>query len=188
MFVMVGSTITASTTDAASRPNPELPGTEKRPGPRPTPKNAFKIEGAIEGESMTVVEKGGGQVRTQDMSPYKDGKWSGVEHLWWVNPKPGDTLTLSFDAPKAGRYRVLAHLTKAPDYGRFEVAMGGGEAVAVDLYAETVTNAAPVDLGAHDVATKGNRLTVTVTGINPKAKPKRYLFGLDAIRLVKDNE
>jgi hypothetical protein len=46
-----------------------------------------------------------------------------------------------------------------------------------------VVPAAAPDLGEHDLTAGEHKLTVEVTGANPKAL-KAYMFGLDYVRLV----
>ena len=142
-----------------------------------------RIPGAIEGEAMKVVEAKG-IASPFDMTAFKTGTWSGNQILWWRGAKPGDKLVLSFDAPKAGRYRVAAYLTKSWDYGIHQLSLNGQKAgEPVDLWNKTVVPFGPVDLGVFELQAKDNRLAAEVVGTHPFARPKNFMFGLDAIVL-----
>lgn len=140
------------------------------------------IAGAIEGETLAQLEKTGGVADSQEMSPF-EGQWSRDHHLWWREARPGDRLVLGFDAPKAGKYRLIARLTKAVDYGIHQLKVNGRKAGdPVDLWNDGVIPF-ELDLGTFDLETKGNRLEVEITGTNDRARPKNYMFGLDCLIL-----
>jgi hypothetical protein len=111
---------------------------------------------------------------------------SGGKHLWWhAGMKPGDTLGLEFEAPAAGRYRVIAAFLGAKDYGTHQLAINGNPAGAPrDFYQPDVRPTKEVDLGVHALKAGANELTVTVVGANDKAV-KAYMFGLDYLKLEK---
>lgn len=137
-----------------------------------------KVAGAIEGESMEVVRKTG----TADSQAWAD--LSGDAQLWWrFGPKPGDTLALRFQAPTAGKYRVVGRFLKARDYGIHQLAINGQNAgTPIDFYNPDVVPTGEVDLGTFDLKAGTNELSVTVTGANAKAD-KGYMFGLDYLLL-----
>src|SRR5690606_8920944 len=57
---------------------------------------------AIEAEALASAARAtGGEVRTQDMSPFGGEAWGGGAQLWWVEAAPGDRLTLSLEAEEA---------------------------------------------------------------------------------------
>lgn len=145
------------------------------------------IPGAIEAEGMKRKVTGG-QAAPQDLGGFGEGKWSRETHLWWRGAKPGDEMGLTFKAPAAGPYRVIAYLTKAPDYGIHEIRIGTGEGKELDLWAEKVVPTGAVDLGIHDLREKGNELRVKILGANEKADPKSHMFGLDCIVLEPAGE
>ena len=146
---------------------------------RPAPElQVFKAKDAIEGEKMKIAEKVG-VVEQQDW----DGDSSG-QHLWWRSgQKVGDTVTLSFDAPKAGKYKVLGRFVKARDYGVVQLAVNGQKAgEAIDFYSPQVALTKEMPLGTFELKAGENRLSATITGANEKAV-KSYMFGLDYIVL-----
>jgi hypothetical protein len=142
------------------------------------PYQPVKVAGALEGEAMEVVRKTG----TASPQPWAD--LSGDLQLWWRNtPKPGDTLALRFQAPAAGKYRILGRFLKARDYGVHQLAINGQNAGApIDFYNPDVIPTEEMDLGAFELKSGANELTVTVNGANARAE-KGYMFGLDYLLL-----
>lgn len=140
---------------------------------------APKVAGAIEGEDMEVVR------RTAVASAQDWPSLSGERQLWWREaPKPGDTLVLRFQAPQAGRYRVLGRFLKARDYGIHQLAINGQKAgEPLDFYnSPEVVPTGEIDLGTFDLKAGANELSITVVGANPAAV-KGYMFGLDYLML-----
>ncbi len=140
-----------------------------------------KVEGAIEGESMTVVSKSG----TAERQDLDETVWSGGAHLWWRGAKPGDKLVLEFAAPSAGKYDLRAAFTKARDYGIHRISINGtpvGE--PRDFYDRSVVVTPEVDLGVISLVAGANRIEVECTGKREKAVPG-YMFGLDYLVLKK---
>ena len=89
---------------------------------------------------------------------------------------------MAFPVEQAGRYEVIACLTKANDYGIVKLAINGEETPEYDRYNMEVAHDQLV-LGTYDLPQGANRLTVTIDGANAKAI-KRYMFGLDYLLLV----
>lgn len=139
-----------------------------------------RVKGALEGEKLTVEQHSGGTVTPQGGA----WPWSAGEQLWWMDAKPGDTLTLAFNVEKAGTYDLRAAFTKAPDYGivRFEV-NGTPVAATFDGYHTAVVIAPEQSLGSFDLKQGVNQFQVTIEGTNAAADP-RHMFGLDYLLLV----
>lgn len=137
-----------------------------------------RVSGAIEGETMRII-KSVGTAEPQDWNDESNGR-----HLWWhAGHKPGDVLVLGFDAPKAGKYRVMAKFLKAVDYGIHQLAINGVKAgEPIDFFNNGVVPTKEIDLGSFELKQGENELSVTVIGANEKAV-KSYMFGLDYIRL-----
>lgn len=139
---------------------------------------APRVPGAIEGESLRIVRvKGTAEPQSWD-------GLSGETHLWWhAGMGLGDTLTLSFPAPKAGRYRVLGRFLQARDYGIHQIAINGQKAGdPIDFYNPDVKPGRAVELGTFELREGANEFAVTVMGANDKAI-KAYMFGLDYLLL-----
>ncbi len=137
------------------------------------------VPGRIEGESMRIIRKTGGNAEPQVL----DDRWSGDSHLWVTGAKPGDRLELEVPVRKSGKYEVLVQLTKAADYGiaqiRFDASLPAKE---VDLYNDGVIPFGPVSLGVFELRAGTHQLSVDIVGANPKAV-KSYMFGLDYVQL-----
>ena len=158
-------------------PNPPLPNDPKELLASP-PVAAIKIPDAIEGESLVETAKAtGGSVSVQKMHAYA-GNWSGDAQLWWRPEKAGETLTLEIPVERAGEYEVTGYFCKAPDYGMFEVQIGGAIQV-VDLYSANIASSGPVSLGRAKLEAGKNVMTIITAG---KADAStNYLVGIDAI-------
>jgi hypothetical protein len=137
-----------------------------------------KVAGALEGEDLKITRVTG-VAEPQDWDGLSGGK-----HLWWhQGMKPGDVLAVAFPAPKAGKFRVLAHFLSAPDYGIHQLAINGQKTGApMDFYNPAVAPTKEVDLGAFDLKAADNEFSATVVGANDKAI-KAYMFGLDYLLL-----
>jgi len=135
--------------------------------------------GAIEGESLTIVETASGEAKVQE----GDFDWSGGAQLWWIDGAPGDRLVLDVPVEQAGRYRVLADLTAAVDYGIVRLHLAGQATDTLDRYHDGVTNDV-LELGVFDLAEGASRLEVELVGANEKAIA-RHMFGLDYLKLER---
>ena len=163
----------------ASSSQAPLPGE----GPFLDPKLG-RVAGAIEGETMTILEKTAGNAGSQKMDPFPSDRWSGTDHLWWTGAEPGDRLVLGFSPPEDGTYEVFAVMTKARDYGVVQLSLDDkllGE--PIDLFnSPDVITTGVVSLGAHELKKDGHRLAIQITGSNAKAVAS-YMFGLDYLYL-----
>jgi hypothetical protein len=129
--------------------------------------------GAIEGETMTVLE------HSASSDAQELGELSGDRHLWWRGAKLGDTLVLGFTVEKAGRYQVRGRFVTADDYGIVNLAINGQSAgEAIDFYNPSVAPTPERDLGTFDLVAGQNRLSVAATGTSDKGKHE-HMFGLD---------
>jgi hypothetical protein len=138
---------------------------------------AFRVEGAIEGEDLRVAEYSGGKV-----TPQSGGfGWSNDQQLWWIDGAVGDKLVLNFNAEKAGKQKVSAGITKAPDYAIVKLSVNGKSARTIDRYAASVGHNAE-ELGEFELKEGANELTVEIVGSNPNALPRR-MFGLDYLKI-----
>ena len=143
----------------------------------------FKVKGALEGESLNVLSKTGGNAAEQDMSGF-EGDWSGGAHLWWTGAKPGDKLELALPVAKAGRYQLTAQLTKAIDYGIVQLSLDGQPlGKPIDLFHDGVIATGALDFGSHELSAGVHKLGIEIVGANAKAV-KSYMFGLDYVKLT----
>jgi hypothetical protein len=147
-----------------------------------TPIETFKVTGAIEGEKLRILAKTGGKTQEQDMTGFA-GQWSNDAHLWWTQAKPGDKLDLALPVKQAGKYRLGAQLTRAPDYAIVQLYLDGQKlGDPIDLYHESVIPTGLLPLGAHDLSAGDHKLTVEIVGANDQAI-KSFMFALDYVKL-----
>lgn len=145
--------------------------------------DVYRAPGALEGESLKVLEKTGGELEPQIIESLG---WSNDTQLWWKFAKPGDRLVLQFPVAKDGRYEVRANLTKAVDYGIVHVGIDDRPGIELDRYHTAVAHD-EVSLGVHQLKAGDHRLTVTLVGHNPQAQ-KKGMFGLDYLRLIAQTQ
>jgi len=142
--------------------------------------DVFRVSGVLEGEDLTVVEMTGGNVVIQDIPAFR---WSGDKQIWWVDAGQGDELTVEFPVEKAGKYHVVANLTKAIDYAVVRVSVNDESAEnSFDRYHPTVSHD-PVALGVFELREGANRLKFHIEGANPAAL-KKFFVGLDYLKLI----
>ncbi len=155
--------------------------TEKEFYPRPEP---YKVKGAIEGEKMKTLSKTGGVVTRQELG-HAANVWSEDAQIWWVDAQPKDTLVLELPVEEAGKYEIRAQMTKAADYGEFQLYINEQElGEPLDLYNGGVVATGEVLLGVYELPAGSNKLKIEVLGANEQSQGKKYLFGLDYVRLV----
>lgn len=131
-----------------------------------------------------VLDYTRGIVRPQAMGSFPSHKWKDGDQFWWINARPGDKLVLALPVEKTGTYQLEVTLTKAKDYGIFQLYLDEkkvGE--QVDLYDPAVIPTGPIQLGTHELKKGDHTLTVEIVGANEKAI-KAYMFGLDEVRLI----
>jgi putative heme-binding domain-containing protein len=144
------------------------------------------VEGALEGEALKVTKITGGRTKIQNMSGFKNSRWSGGSQLWWTGGKIGDSLALSLPITEKGHYSLKAVLTKAKDYGIVEISLDGKVLSdgKIDFYNPEVVTSGELDWGLHDLEVGDHSLEVRIIGANPNAA-SAYLFGLDYLKLEK---
>ena len=154
-------------------------------GPFLDPKTGL-VAGAMEGETMKVLEVTAGAARSQKMHPFPKDRWSGTDHLWWTGGRPGDRLMLSFHVPADGKYELFTVLTKARDYGIVQLSIDEAKAAPpIDLFnSPDVITTGVVSLGTHELKAGAHRLGIKITGAHPEAV-KAYMFGLDYLYLAE---
>ncbi len=143
-----------------------------------------RVEGALEGESLSVAKVTGGSVHPQAMGGFKAGKWSGTSHLWWTGGKTGDRLSLTIPVNQAGRYEVFVAMTKARDYGIVKFTINDSPIqTPFDLFnGPDVISTEPISLGTHELPSGKNTLHITISGKHANAVPS-FMFGLDYVFL-----
>lgn len=135
------------------------------------------VAGAIEGESLPVIEK------TGVASPQEILECSSEKHLWWREARIGDRLVITFEAPQARRYRLFGRFLKAADYGVMRLSVGGEPVLGTfDFYNKGIKVSDEIALGVFPLKQGANEFAAEIVGANEEAAPK-YMFGLDYLRL-----
>jgi hypothetical protein len=164
-----------------ARPGSSLPGKVNVAALTvPEMKPPAPVAGAIEGETLELVSKTGGNLTVQE------GFWetSGNKQRWWTSPEPGQKLTLRFPVKTAGTYRVVGHFCQAPDYGIHRLTLNG-QAVAepMDFYSPQL-GWKKRTLGTFTLPAGNATLEVECVGANPASRPGN-MFGLDYLLLER---
>lgn len=124
----------------------------------------------------------------QEMGGF-DGRWGDHAQIFWRAGMPRHeptavypSLELPVVVAAAGRYDLTLHYTAAPDYGSYNVLIGGELRAKINGYAPSVTRRSQkmtnVLLRAGD-----NQLIVAVHGRDPAST--NYFVGLDNITLTR---
>ena len=142
----------------------------------------FHEPDAIEAESLHTASRPGHAPRNQEMYPFGN-EWSDDHQLFWSPTETGETLELRLPAEKAGKYRLIARYTLAPDYGIFQASLNGTDVgKPIDLYGPVVKANPPTDLGIVTLEDGSPIFKLTVTGKNNASR--RTLLGLDYLKLI----
>jgi putative membrane-bound dehydrogenase-like protein len=141
--------------------------------------NAIEVEHIVENISVTS-----GNVASQGMSGFSQGKWSGNDQAWWTGGKEGATLSIPIQVTEDGRYSVAIAFTKAPDYAIIRVSVDGKPATeTIDLFAPgRVTSTGPLLIDTLPLAAGQHTITCEIVGHHPQAVPAR-MVGIDYIYL-----
>jgi hypothetical protein len=141
------------------------------------------IEGRYEAEPGGPVKLVGtptGRAGPQNMQGFGN-QWSGNAQLFWLCPKEGPEITVSFEAFDAGT-GLRFGFTKAQDYGMFEVYLDDVKiGKTVDLYNPKVVHT------EHDVSglqVKTGTHTLKIRCVGKKDRSTSYQFGMDYIEVT----
>jgi hypothetical protein len=143
------------------------------------------VEGALEGETMKVLEVSGGKTGRQGMGGF-GSEWSGGAQLWWTGGKPDQKLTLALPVKEAGKYTLYGALTMARDYGVVSITLDGKPvASSFDGFnTPKVIHTGEKEWGTHELTAGEHQLTFTLAPPNPNAVPSN-MVGLDYVRIAK---
>lgn len=148
------------------------------PPPPPSPRS---VEGALEAESLEILEQSGGKLVVEDNAKYH---WSAGKQVRWSGGTPGDSVTFAFPVEKSGRYEVRAAFTKTKRCGIVQLRVNGEPANGeLDLYDPTVEPSGEISLGVYELTDGQNILTARIIGKNARTVGDTYAFGLDYLML-----
>lgn len=139
-----------------------------------------KVPEAIEAENLNVNVTGG-TTKSQGMSGFPEGVWSGKRQLWWTGGQPGDTLSIPLDVLADAPELELA-LTCAKDYAVIRLSLDGKPLSGlVDLYSKDVISTGALRFSTPELKQGSHQLTLEIVGAN-RAAAKSYMVGIDYIR------
>ncbi len=139
-------------------------------------------DGKIEGESLEVISCSSGTYTIQYGYPL-----SGKTRLWWRDADVGAVLKTRFIINEAGRYKISARLTKAPDYGIVKISLNGKTiAKSINGYNKSGVNNFQVNLGTSVLNEGENILSLKIMGADKNAKPGN-MAGIDYLKFEKTN-
>jgi len=138
-----------------------------------------RVEGAIEGEDLKILETHGGKTSIQD------DFWqiSGGKQLWWIDNQPGNRLVLQVPVSEAGTYEVIGCFCHAGDYGIHKMTLNGQAVAPIDFYIPGL-EWRKSSLGTFTLPAGNVKLEVECVGKNPEASDPR-MFGLDYLLLKR---
>ncbi len=143
----------------------------------------YREDGVIEGESLVADPKPENSCGPQGMFDYNPKGWSNEHQMAWYAKRAGEVLCLQLPVQKPGKYQLLAHYTKARNYGVFQANFNGTDVgLPTDLYSAETTVTDVVDLGTVDVTVDTPIFKVTIQDKNEASGG--YMFGLDYLKLV----
>ena len=127
-----------------------------------------------------------GQSRTQGMKNF-GSQWSGDAHMLW-DGAVNDSMETSIVIDKESKYNLQFQLTKAPDYGQFDIYLDEKLiASKIDLYAKDVVLSDLINVSELQLNKGQHNIRFKLLGSNEKASPyrkNRYLLGLDYIKII----
>jgi hypothetical protein len=145
------------------------------------PSNAG-VKAPIEAEVLPVIEARDASTSVQPMDGFGLLGWSGGKQLF-CGGNPGSAVTLQFQAPQSGRYRVNLYLTMAPDFGIVQCSVDGRQLRGpIDLYAPIVMPSGPIATQEVLLTAGAHTITFAVVGKNPLAS--RFNWGIDCLELA----
>ena len=165
-------------------PFPALPSPEGRAVVKPAP--VSHVEGAIEAEDLLgSVSSSGDPVRAL----WFPGEWSAGRFLWYLGNAPDDFVSIQVPVEADGVYDVVMYLTKASDFGTFQLKVDGKNVGApFDAYngeggmvATHVIRAEAVEFGAVNLVAGDHTFEFRLVGKNEAATS--YMVGVDCIVL-----
>jgi len=145
------------------------------------PRKPFRIEGAIEGESLKILAKSDDmEADVQDLSGF--GEFSNDNQMWFRGKKVGSWAELALPEVAAGAYKMTILAVTSWDYGLAQMSVNGKKfGQPYDAYTPQVRRGKEIVLDRVLLKGKGDVLRVDMVGKNDKSTG--YFFGIDAIKL-----
>jgi formylglycine-generating enzyme required for sulfatase activity/tRNA A-37 threonylcarbamoyl transferase component Bud32 len=138
----------------------------------------------LEAAELEVAASGGCQHWVQDMKPYGVGLWSNDRQRFCL-ARQGGFVEFAVGCSRAGRYRLAAFFTRAPDYGTVQVALDGTPVgQRFDGFNDAVKRSDRVPFGTFALSAGSHRLCFTAVGKTPRSRD--YYMGIDCIEFRPD--
>jgi len=148
----------------------------------PTPVGPAQALRIVEAEYLfnsQHFQVSGGRVGVQPMARFGSG-WSGNAQLLWMDGSVGSVLDLIVDFPVGATYKVELYMTRAPDYGNFQVKVDGKpSSVPFMGFSPKVGPAGAYNTGNFWFAPGPRRVSLLITGKYPQSQG--YLVGIDRV-------
>jgi hypothetical protein len=165
-------------------PFPALPPPEERAVIKPPP--VTYVEGAIEAEALLGTASSSGDPLRSLRFP---GEWSAGRFLWYLGDAPDDFVSIQVPVEADGTYDVVMYLTKASDFGSFQLKVDGKDlGEPFDAYngeggmvATHVIRAEEVKFGTLNLTAGDHTFEFRLVGKNEAATS--YMVGVDCIVL-----
>lgn len=141
----------------------------------------IRLDGVFEGEELRVIEAVPNDVKPQEMQSFGP-QWSHDAQVWFTPNTADARVTFEIQAHRAGPRNVCVYVTKAPDYGTYQVLIDGAPVGdPIDGYHPGVVRSDKMCLGSVDLTQGAHQITFQCTGKN--AQSSNYMLGLDLIQL-----
>jgi tetratricopeptide (TPR) repeat protein len=140
------------------------------------------IKGALEAETLSVVDAKGCTPALQIMLPWGFERWSNGYQLFCAAQKAGH-VELEIKVPATGRYKLAVHFTRAPNYGIIQVALDGATVgKPFDSFDRAVNPSGAVELATVELTAGKHRVRFTAVDKNPQSG--NYNMGIDCLILT----
>lgn len=138
-----------------------------------------------EGEKLKVAKVSGPSVEVQPTNEFSAATWSEHSQLSWIRAKKEDSLSLVLPVREAGRQRIVAQMTLAPNYSRIEVALDGRPLPGspIQLKHHSVTTTGLLDWGVHELTAGNHELSFRFSEDTIPSKNLGCGLGLDFVQL-----
>jgi hypothetical protein len=181
---------TVALVEAQALSQQKPPSTATPPPPAPTGARTMRSpSGARAWEAEDLLQKNnvavsGGQAGPQPMQVFGP-EWSGDAQLFWGGGGVGAAIDLTVDVEKAGRYRVTADMTRAPDFAFLTAKVDGQPStLKFDGFSPQVVREARVELGTFTLGAGPRKVRFTIVGRNSLSTD--YRAGIDRIVLTPE--
>ena len=142
----------------------------------PPPTSTIEAEALVDSAQASQ-----GRVARQDMQRFGPG-WSNNAQLFWGVAQPGAKLRLPLSIAATGRYQVVLHFTRAPDFAIVHASLDGAAPISFNGYAPTVSRDRAV-LGVQDLAPGHHELVLEIA--NKDGSSRGFNVGIDKIDLER---